>query len=558
MLASYEATLTLIALSAIFAYSFYAVLMAGQLSLGQAGLASLAGFSATLVVPDEPVAGLSPLVVGLPVGVLVGAGVAFLLGLPVMRLRGVFLAIATLAFAEMVRIVLINAEWTGGAQGTVLPKLVTPGIAWTCLAVVVYGFWRLGGSRLGRALAAVREDELAARSMGVDVTRTRMTAFVTSGAIAGLYGVLISYFSRFITPDDFGFAAAVDGLVTAVVGGSLMFLGPLLGSGFLTAIPEVQRALGVEAGWIRPFLASLLLLLVILFLPGGLSSLVPRWRTPRVDHDVRGPELAPLPARGTPVLTLSGLGKSYGGVHAVRSVDLELHSGEVLGLIGPNGAGKTTLVNMISGLVEPSSGSGRVLGVDLGTAGRSHRFARAGVSRTFQHSKLFDRLSVLENVLVGAHVVARPTFLRRLVWLPSARRDEQTALAQAGAQLARVGLAERAAVPAAELSYGDRRRLEIARALAGHPTLLILDEPAAGMNHVEARELSTLIRSLADDGLTVLLIEHNVRMVLETCTRILVLNFGEVIAAGDPATVAKDPVVLEAYLGSDGPAGSRV
>ena len=558
MLASYEATLTLIALSAIFAYSFYAVLMAGQLSLGQAGLASLAGFSATLVVPDEPVAGLSPLVVGLPVGVLVGAGVAFLLGLPVMRLRGVFLAIATLAFAEMVRIVLINAEWTGGAQGTVLPKLVTPGIAWTCLAVVAYGFWRLGGSRLGRALAAVREDELAARAMGVDVTRTRMTAFVTSGAVAGLYGVLISYFSRFITPDDFGFAAAVDGLVTAVVGGSLMFLGPLLGSGFLTAIPEVQRALGVEAGWIRPFLASLLLLLVILFLPGGLSSLVPRWRTPRVAPDVRAPDLPPLPAAGTPVLSLSGLGKAYGGVHAVRSVDLELHSGEVLGLIGPNGAGKTTLVNMISGLAEPTSGSGRVLGVELGTTGHSHRFARAGVSRTFQHSKLFDRLSVLENVLVGAHVVARPTFLRRLVWLPSARRDEQTALAQAGAQLARVGLAERAAVPAAELSYGDRRRLEIARALAGHPTLLILDEPAAGMNHVEARELSTLIRSLADDGLTVLLIEHNVRMVLETCTRILVLNFGEVIAAGDPATVAKDPVVLEAYLGSDGPAGSRV
>ena len=558
MLANYEATLTLIALTAIFAYSFYAVLMAGQLSLGQAGLASLAGFSATLVVPDEPVAGLSPLVVGLPAGVLVGALVAFLLGLPVMRLRGVFLAIATLGFGEMVRIVLINAEWTGGAQGTVLPKLVTPGIAWTCLAVVVYGFWRLGGSRLGRALAAVREDELAARSMGVDVTRTRMTAFVTSGAIAGLYGVLISYFSRFITPDDFGFAAAVEGLVTAVVGGSLMFLGPLLGSGFLTAIPEVQRALGVEAGWIRPFLASLLLLLVILFLPGGLSSLVPRWRTPRVDPDVRGPELAPLPPAGTPVLSLSGLGKAYGGVHAVRSVDLELHSGEVLGLIGPNGAGKTTLVNMISGLAEPTSGSGRVLGVELGTTGHSHRFARAGVSRTFQHSKLFDRLSVLENVLVGAHVVARPTFLRRLLWLPSARRDEQTALAQAGAQLARVGLAERAGVPAAELSYGDRRRLEIARALAGHPTLLILDEPAAGMNHVEAQGLSTLIRSLADDGLTVLLIEHNVRMVLETCTRILVLNFGEVIAAGDPATVAKDPVVVEAYLGSDGPAGSRV
>jgi branched-chain amino acid transport system permease protein len=557
MLAGYSSTLTLIALAAIFAYSFYAVLMAGQLSLGQAGLASLAGFSAVAVIPEDPVAGFSPLVVGLPVGMLVGALVAFLLGLPVMRLRGVFLAIATLGFAEMVRIVLINAEWTGGAQGTTVPKLVTPGIAWGCLALVVYWFWRLGGSRLGRALAAIREDELAARAMGVDITRYRMIAFVTSGAVAGMYGVLISYFSRFITPDDFGFAAAVEGLVTAVVGGSLLFIGPLLGSGFLTSVPEVQRALGIEAGWIRPFLASLLLLLVILFLPGGLSSLIPRWRTPKVDPDVRPPDLPPLPARGTPVLSLQGLGKDYGGVHAVRDVDLELGSGEVLGLIGPNGAGKTTLVNLISGLTSPTSGTGRVLGMELGPVGRGHRFAQAGVSRTFQHSKLFDRLSVLENALVGAHVVSRPTQLRRLLWLPSARRDERQALAQAGAQLARVGLADRAGVPAGELSYGDRRRLEIARALAAHPTLLILDEPAAGMNHVEAQGLSTLIRSLAEDGITVLLIEHNVRMVLQTCTRILVLNFGEVIAAGDPATVAKDPAVVEAYLGADGSAESH-
>jgi branched-chain amino acid transport system permease protein len=557
MLAGYSSTLTLIALAAIFAYSFYAVLMAGQLSLGQAGLASLAGFSAVAVIPEDPVAGLSPLVVGLPVGMLVGAVVAFLLGLPVMRLRGVFLAIATLGFAEMVRIVLINAEWTGGAQGTTVPKLVTPGIAWGCLALVVYWFWRLSGSRLGRALAAIREDELAARAMGVDITRYRMIAFVTSGAVAGMYGVLISYFSRFITPDDFGFAAAVEGLVTAVVGGSLLFIGPLLGSGFLTSIPEVQRALGIEAGWIRPFLASLLLLLVILFLPGGLSSLIPRFRTPKVDPDVRPPDLPPLPEGGTPVLSLQGLGKDYGGVHAVRDVDLELRSGEILGLIGPNGAGKTTLVNLISGLTSPTSGSGRVLGMDLGPVGRGHRFAQSGVSRTFQHSKLFDRLSVLENALVGAHVVSRPTLLRRLLWLPSARRDERQALAQAGAQLARVGLADRAGVPAGELSYGDRRRLEIARALAAHPTLLILDEPAAGMNHVEAQGLSALIRSLADDGITVLLIEHNVRMVLETCTRILVLNFGEVIAAGDPATVAKDPAVVEAYLGSDGSADSH-
>lgn len=551
MLASYSATITLIALGAIFAYSFYAVLMAGQLSLGQAGLASLAGFGATVVVPDEPIFGLSPLVVGIPAGMLVGAVVAFLLGLPVMKLRGVFLAIATLGFGEMVRILLINMEWTGGAQGTSVPKLVTPGMAWIALVLVAYWFWRLGGSRLGRALAAIREGELAARAMGVDVSRYRMAAFVMSGAIAGMYGVLLAYFSRLIVPDDFGFATAVDGLVTAVVGGALLFIGPLLGSGFLTLIPEIQRAVGVEAGWIRPFISGALLLLVILFLPGGLSSLIPRLRKPRVDPNVEPPDLPELPAAGTPILSSQALGKDYGGVHAVRNVDLELNSGEVLGLIGPNGAGKTTLVNMISGLVEPTSGRGTVLGLELGRRGIAHRFATAGVSRTFQHAKLFNRLTVLENALVGAHVVSKPTLLRRLLWLPSARRDERQALAQAGVQLARVGLADRAALKANELSYGDQRRLEIARALAAHPTLLILDEPAAGMNHVEANELSELIRSLAADGITILLIEHNVRMVLETCSRIVVLDFGEVIAEGNPESVAKNPVVIEAYLGAE-------
>ncbi|MFH5230653.1 ATP-binding cassette domain-containing protein [Antrihabitans spumae] len=549
---NYTATVTLIALTAIFAYSYYAVLIVGQLSLGQAGLASLGGFSATLVVPDEPIAGLSPLVVGVPVGMAVGAIAAFILGLPVMRLRGVFLAIATLGFGEVVRIVLINMSWTGGAQGIRVPKLVTPSIAWIAVAVVAYWFWRLGPSRLGSAFAAIREDELAARAMGIDVSRHRMIAFVTSGAVVGLYGVLVSYFSRLITPDDFGFATAVDGLVTAVVGGSLLFVGPLLGSAFFTLLPEIQRAAGIEAGWIRPFISSMLLLVVILFLPGGLSSLVPRLYKPKVARDAAPPELEPLPEPGTPILQLSGLGKDYGGVHAVRDIDLEIRSGDVLGLIGPNGAGKTTLVNMISGLVEPTSGSGTVLGCTLGNPATAHRFAVAGVARTFQQAKLFERLTVLENVVVGTHVVSKPTFLRRLLWLPSARRDERRALAQASAQLGRVGLVDKAGVRAKQLSFGDRRRLEIARALAAHPTLLILDEPAAGMNHVEAVELSDLIGSLAADGITILLIEHNVGMVLRTCSRIVVLDFGAVIAHGTPAEISADPAVIEAYLGSEG------
>lgn len=554
-----ESTLTFIALGAIFAYSFYAVLVAGQLSLGQAGFASVAAFTAVTLAPEPQDAGdLTTLLIAIAIGMSVGALSAMVLGLPTMHLRGVFLAIATLGFAEAIRILILNMEWTGGAQGMSVPKVLTPTVAWVALALVAYWFWRQARSRYGRALEAIREDELAARAMGVDVGRHRLSAFVTAGAIAGMYGVMWAYFVRLISPEDFGFAAAIDGLVTAVVGGMTMFLGPLLGSGFQTMVPEIQRTLGVEAGWIRPFLASTLLLVVILFLPGGLASFIPqRMRMPKTRGDDVGSGHPGLntrrhPAKGETVAALEGLGKEYGGVHAVRGVDLEVRSGEVIGLIGPNGAGKTTLVNMISGLVPPTSGRATVLGVAVGRT-PVHKVAAAGVSRTFQHSKLFSRLSALQNVLVGGHLVSKPTFLRRLLWLPSARRDEQEALEHAARCLRRVHLDEKAATRASALSYGDQRRLEIARALASDPTLLILDEPAAGMNHVEADSLSTLIRSLADDGLTIMLIEHNVRMVLDTCDRIVVLNFGEVIATGSPEEIAANPVVVEAYLGSAEP-----
>ncbi|SOC55112.1 ATP-binding cassette domain-containing protein [Ornithinimicrobium cerasi] len=553
-----QAVLVFVALNAILAFSFYAVLVAGQLSLGQAGFGALGAFTAVALAPEPSEVGEVPaLLVAVVIGMVVGALAAVLLGLPTMHLRGVFLAIATLGFAEAVRILLINAEWTGGANGMSVPKVVTPLIAWVALAVVAYWFWRQGPSSYGRALAAIREDELAARAMGIDVGRHRLSAFVTAGAVAGLYGVLWAYFVRLLAPEDFDFTRAIDGLVTAVVGGSTMWLGPLLGSGFLTLVPEVQRALGVEAGWIRPFIASALLLVVIVFLPGGLGSFLPRVRVrARPAASGAGTDRPGLVARthaaaGEPIVRIVGGNKDYGGVHAVRNVDLTVGSGEVVGLIGPNGAGKTTLVNMISGLVPASSGTFEVLGTRPGRT-PVHRIARAGVSRTFQHSKLFPRLTALENVLVGAHVVSRPTFLRRLLWLPGARRDEAVVVDHAAGCLARVGLADRSSVDASALSYGDQRRLEIARALASDPSLLILDEPAAGMNHVEADALSGLIASLADEGLTILLIEHNVGMVMKTCHRIVVLNFGEVIATGTPEEILKNPAVVEAYLGSDG------
>lgn len=548
-----ESTLVFIALNGVFAFSFYAVLIAGQLSLAQAGFAGIAAFAAVSIAPAPTEWGPIPtLLFSIAVGMAVGALAALILGLPTMRLRGVFLAIATLGFAEAIRIFILNSEWTGGAQGMSVPKILNPAIAWIVLAIVTYWFWRQARSRYGRALEAIREDELAARSIGINVGGHRLTAFVTAGVLAGLYGVLWAYYVRLIAPEDFAFETAIDGLVTAVVGGTANFFGPILGSGFQTLLPEIQRSIGIEAGWIRPFLSGLLLLIVILYLPGGIASIIPR-RKQRIDVtklDTDAPSIGRVhPAKGEIVAELKGLSKEYGGVHAVRGVDLTVRSGDVVGLIGPNGAGKTTLVNMISGMIPPSGGSATVLGTKVGHTA-VHKIAAAGVTRTFQHSKLFNRLTALENVLIGAHLVAKPTFLRRLIWLPSARRDERLALEHAARCLRRVGLLDKADVTAKSLSYGDQRRLEIARALAADPSLLILDEPAAGMNHVEAEGLSELIRSLAADGLTIIFIEHNVGMVLGTCDHIIVLNFGEVLADGTPEEIAADERVIDAYLGS--------
>lgn len=255
-ISTYNAVIVFIAINGVLAYSMYAVLIAGQLSLAQAAFASIAAYGSALLTIE---AGL-PFPVVTVAGVALGAVAAALLGLPTLRLRGVFLAIATLGFGEMVRIVALNLDLTGGAQGLRgIPKVVGVWQAYLALALCALFFARLRATRIGLGLAALREDELAARAMGVDVVRYKMFAFVVSGAMAGLSGVLFAHFTRFIAPGQFGFERAVEALLYAIVGGIASWVGPLLGGGFLTFLPELQRQLGVEAGWLRPFINGLIL-----------------------------------------------------------------------------------------------------------------------------------------------------------------------------------------------------------------------------------------------------------------------------------------------------------
>ena len=249
------------------------------------------------------------------------------------------------------------------------------------------------------------------------------------------------------------------------------------------------------------------------------------------------------------VLAVERLERAFGGVRAVDGASFEVRAGEIHGLIGPNGAGKTTAINVISGLLSPTGGAVRLSGREI-QALPPHRIAALGVARTFQNIRLFQDLSARDNVLVGEHLVRKASLAARLLVLPSSRAEERGARARAGELLERIGLSERARERARNLSYGEQRRVEIARALAAEPRLLLLDEPTAGMNPVEVQAVAALIRSVAAEGRSVLLIEHNVKLVMDVCDRITVLDFGKVIAEGTPAAVAKDPAVIAAYLGS--------
>ena len=532
---------------------------AGVFSMGQAAFFAIGAYvSGVLTVHLH----LNPWL-AMAIGGLASVFAAYLFCAPFLRLRAIMLAIATLGLATVIFIVAKNLDdITGGVAGMPdIPYLsigsYTLGKDWQifylCGAFLIFFSFlsdNVGRTRLGRAYHAIRSNETAAMASGIDVQRNMRNIFCFAALLASIAGSLLAHFITFISPESFRPEVGLTLLIVVIVGGANIWAG-LLTTVILMGFSEASRGFqDLSTG-----LYALLLMVIFFVFPDGLSSVLFNVASAARRAGSLYLQPQPLPGADRPrpreegrIVEVHGVSMYYGGTAALSGVSFSVDSGTICGIIGPNGAGKTTLLNVINGYLAPATGKVLFRGRDV-TLKAPHEMARLGVGRTFQLINLFSGMTVIENVMVGCHLKGKSGIFESGLRFARARREEHDIWNTAAQSLATLGLMGRAYDIVDSLSFGEQRLVELARALAMGPDLLFLDEPAAGLNSAEAKRLGLTLRAVRGKGVTIMLVEHNMSLVMSVSDKVCVLDFGRLIACGTPEAVCADEEVIKAYLG---------
>jgi branched-chain amino acid transport system permease protein len=538
--------------------------IAGLTSFGQAAFVGLGAYTAAYLTLTY---GISPWLT-VWIGLVLTAVAALVLAWVTLRMSGHYLPLATIAWGLSLFYLLGNLDFLGKYDGLLgIPALSFFGIRlstgrsffyllWIIVVLAAIAVTHLLDSRVGRALRAVKGGTTMAEAMGVDTFRVKVTAFVLAALLASISGWLFAHFQRTVNPSPFGLNMGIEYLFMAVLGGVGYVWGALVGAGVVQILKDqlqvwLPRLMGTSGNY-EVIVFGFLLVLVLQYARDGIWAFVEA-ALPRVKRKVDWADAAPLPARPRPphgqvVLDVRAARKEFGGLVAVNDVSFQVRAGEILGLIGPNGAGKSTTFNLVTGVLPATRGEVVLLGRRIESL-RSREIARLGVSRTFQHVKMIAAMTVLENVALGAHLRGRHGVPAAM--LRADRAEERRLMKEAERQLERIGIGALMHEQAGNLALGQQRLMEIARALAADPTLLLLDEPAAGLRLKEKEGLADVLRQLRGEGLSILLVEHDMDLVMGLVDRVVVMEFGTKLIEGTPGEVQASPAVRAAYLGTE-------
>jgi branched-chain amino acid transport system permease protein len=538
--------------------------VSGLTSFGQAAFVGIGAYTSAFLSVKL---GVSPWLT-LIIGVSLSVAAALLVGAITLRMSGHYLPLATIAWGLALNYTMANMEWLGKYDGLLgIPTLNFFGfdlgsgrglhdLIWAAALAAAWLIMNLLDSRPGRAIRALKNGGAMAEAMGMSTLRYKLIVFVFAAVLAAVSGWLFAHFQRSVNPTPFGIGKGIEYLFMAVLGGIGHVWGAFLGAAVVRLTEDQLQVLLPKligtSGNFETIVFGIVLVVVLKYAPDGLWAFVGRWR-PAPRRVVDWQHAPPLPTRDQPtkgelLLDVQAVRKEFGGLVAVNDVSFQVRAGDIVGLIGPNGAGKSTTFNLITGVLGLTRGSVAFRGQSI-TGLASRQVARRGISRTFQHVKMIPEMTVLENVALGGYLRSRAGSLRAM--LRRDRAEERQLFNEAQRQLTRIGMAAHMHELAGNLALGPQRLMEIARALATDPVLLLLDEPAAGLRHQEKQALAEVLRQLKLEGMSLLLVEHDMDFVMGLTDRIVVMEFGTLLMQGTPAEVQASPAVRAAYLGTE-------